>query len=250
MTASQGAWSETEIAGHPVHVFEPAQRNPHGYVVLYLHGVHLGNLRDHDAFAAELDRHGLPVVAPVTQRSWWTDKICPEFDPAVSAERHVLDRVLPHLAEHRNARPPQIALLGTSMGGQGALRFAFKHPDTFPIVAAIAPAIDYHTRWDDGDETLPTMYADEEAVRQDTAILHIHPLNWPRHSWFCCCPTDERWHPSAERLHMKLAALGIPHQWDLETVGSGHGFGYYSQMARPAIDFIANALDRERLRVV
>ncbi len=241
-------WSEIEIGGHAANLFQPARRNEHGYLVLYLHGVHLGNLRNHPAFTEEFERHGLPVVGPVTQRSWWTDKICPEFDSAVTAERHVLDCVLPHLAEHFGARPPRIALLGTSMGGQGALRLAFKHPDAFPLVAAISPAIDYHLRWNEGDETLPTMYPEPEAARQDTAILHIHPLYWPRNLWFCCDPTD-RWHPSAERLQMKLGALGIPYECDLETTGGGHSFEYYSRMARPAVEFLVARLDRERLRV-
>ena len=154
------------------------------------------------------------------------------------------------IAETWGIRPPRIALLGTSMGGQGGLRMSFKFPQLFPIVAAISPAIDYHLRMDEGDETLPLMYADREGARQDTATLHVHPLNWPRNIWFCCDPTDLRWHESAERLRMKLAALGIPHQYDLETGGGGHGFEYYGRMADKALGFIAERLESERLRVV
>jgi S-formylglutathione hydrolase len=244
-----GRWSEIDVAGHACQVYEPAQLNPHNYTVIYLHGVHLGNLCDHPAFAAEFDRYGLRMIAPVTYRSWWTNKICSEFDAAISAEAFVKDHVVPAIGERWGVRPPRIALLGTSMGGQGALRFAFRFPDTFPIAAAISPAIDYHLRWDEGDETLPLMYADQEAARQDTAILHIHPLYWPRHTWFCCDPADLRWHTSADRLHMKLAALGIPHEHVLDQTGGGHGFEYYSKMAPQAIGFIAERLERERLRV-
>lgn len=215
---------------------------------MYLHGVHLGRLDDRPAFAALLDRHGLRCMAPVTQRSWWTDRICLEFDPHVSAERHVLDRVLPWLREHWNVAPPQIALLGTSMGGQGALRLAYKHPNIFPIAAAISPAIDYHLRIDEGDPTLSQMYRDAEQARQDTATLHIHPLNWPRHQWFCCDPSDHRWHESAERLRSKLYSLGVPHTCDLETSAGGHSWEYYEHMAEAAFDFMVDALQRERLR--
>ena len=136
------------------------------------------------------------------------------------------------------------------MGGQGGLRFAFKYPQTFPVVAAISPAIDYHVRMDEGDETLIQMYADRESARQDTATLHVHPLNWPRNLWFCCDPIDVRWHESADRLRMKLAALGIPFACDLETSGGGHGFEYYQRMAADAVGFIAERLDTERRRVV
>jgi pimeloyl-ACP methyl ester carboxylesterase len=249
MSDSSGFWTVVQIAGQTCQAFLPTRPSPHGETVMYLHGVHLGRLDERPTFARLFDQYGLRCIAPVTQRSWWTDRICAEFDPAVSAERHVLDRVLPWLAEHWNVAPPRIALLGTSMGGQGALRLAYKHPKKFPIAAAISPAIDYHLRMEEGDETLPLMYRDVEQARQDTATLHIHPLNWPRHQWFCCDPADLRWHESAERLRSKLYSLGVPHTCDLETTSGGHGWEYYERMAEPAMRFIVDALDQERLRV-
>jgi len=245
-----GTWTEELVAGKPVDVYDPPRRNQHGYVVLYLHGVHLNRLHDKAAFIHEFDKYGLPLVAPLTQRSWWTDRVCLEFDPKLTAERHVLDNVLPFIKQRFGAEPPRIALLGTSMGGQGALRFAYKHPNTFPTVAAISPAIDFHKRYHEGDETIPLMYPDPEAARQDTATLHIHPLNWPRHQFFCCDPEDERWWESAERLRSKLFSLGVPHERDLETTGGGHGFEYYNRMAERAIGFLATKLDEERRRIV
>jgi S-formylglutathione hydrolase FrmB len=244
-----GQWTETTLAGHSCDVFEPDAPSPHGFVVLYLHGVHRNRLIDKPAFAEQFERHGLRVFAPMTARSWWTNKICAEFDPSLTAERHVLDNVVPYLAERWNAAPPRIGLLGTSMGGQGALRFAYKYPNLFPVVAALSPAVDYQLRFDDGDETLPLMYPDKEAARQDTAILHVHPLNWPRHQFFCCDPVDYRWFDSADRLRMKLYSLGVPHECDLETTGGGHGFEYYDRMAPKTIGFVAERLERERLRV-
>ncbi len=224
-------------------------RHPERRVVVYLHGVHLNRLDDKPAFTRQFDRHGLIAVCPRAARSWWSDRICEEFDPQITAERYVVERLMPWIFEAFQAEPPAVALLGTSMGGQGALRFAFKHPRTFPIAVAISPAIDFHLRMDEDDETLSQMYADREAARQDTATLHVHPLNWPRNVWFCCDPADLRWHESAERLRMKLAALGIPHEVDLDTTGGGHGFEYYNRMAEPALEFIAQRLEAERLRV-
>jgi len=244
-----GTWSEVEIAGHACEVYEPQALHPHGYVVIYLHGVHLNRLHDKPPFLAQFDRHGLRVVCPRTERSWWSDKICEEFDPEITAERYVVDHVLGWIGSQWQVGPPRIALLGTSMGGQGALRISFKHPNKFPVLAAISPAIDYQTRMDEGDETLPLMYPDKEAARQDTATLHVHPLNWPRNIYFTCDPADVRWHESADRLRMKLAALGIPHECDLATTGGGHSFEYYGRMAGPAIDFIVSRLESERLRV-
>jgi S-formylglutathione hydrolase FrmB len=244
-----GTWSEIELAGHACEIYEPPRLNPHGYTVIYLHGVHLNRLHDKVGFLEQFDRHGFRVVCPRTARSWWTDKICQEFDPRITAERYVVDEVTGWIDQQWNVKPPQIALLGTSMGGQGALRIAFKHPQKFPVAAAISPAIDYHLRINEGDETLGAMYPDTEAARQDTATLHVHPLNWPRSVWFACDPIDYRWHESTERLRMKMAALGVPYECDLETSGGGHGFEYYNRMAEPALAFIATRLESERLRV-
>jgi S-formylglutathione hydrolase len=141
---------------------------------------------------------------------------------------------------------------------------AYKHPNTFPVVAAIGPAIDYQMRIEEGDHILTHMYRDVEDARQDTATLHIHPLNWPRQQWFCGDPTDQRWFDSVDRLRMKLYSLGIPFDCDLQTRSpesqADHAihpearcitppWGYYQRMAAPAIGFLAAALEKERLRV-
>lgn len=249
MSNPPGRWSELTIAGHPCDAFEPAAPSPHGYTILYLHTSRAGRLVDHPRFGELFDQHGLRCLAPITQRSWWSDRLCPEFDREITAERFILDRVLPWLAETWNVRPPRIALLGTSMGGQGALRLAYKHPNEFPVVAAIAPAIDYNIHFDDRELGLRGLYRDPEHARQDTATLHIHPLNWPRHQWFATDPTDYDWFDGADRLKMKLWSLGVPFECDLETQAGGHGWEYYEHMAGPALRFIAERLERERLRV-
>lgn len=251
MTAA--GWTEGVVGGHPCDFFEPTEPNPNGYVVLYLHGVHLGRLRDQPRFTEQFERHGLRVVGPITQRSWWTDRICPEFDAKLTAQQHLLSNVLPFIEQQLGVKSPRIALLGTSMGGQGALNLAYRYPDTFPVVAAISPAIDFQQRLEQiEDETDPLlqMYEDPESARQDTAILYIHPLNWPRGQFFCCDPADSQWFDSADRLRMKLSSLGVPFECDLDTSAGGHGFEYYNHMAETVIQFLVNRLNSERLRIV
>jgi hypothetical protein len=251
MGENSGSWDEVAVAGHLCRVFEPGSPSPHGYVVIYLHCSHAASLRGYPAFVREFERYGLRVIEPVSGLSWWTDRIWLEFDPDISAEAYVLQHVVPYVAQRWGTHPPRLALLGVSMGGQGALRMAYKHPNTFPVVAAISPAVDFQKRIDEGiDAGLAMMYRDSEDARQDSALLHIHPLNWPRHQFFCCDPTDLRWHESAERLRMKLWSLGVPFECDLATVGGGHSFQYASHMAERVVGFIAKSLERERLRVV
>jgi hypothetical protein len=75
-------------------------------------------------------------------------------------------------------------------------------------------------------------------------------LNWPRNQFFCCDPTDVRWHESADRLRMKLSSLGVPFECDLETAAGGHTFEYACHMSQRVVGFLAERLERERLRVV
>jgi S-formylglutathione hydrolase FrmB len=247
---AQGKWTEADVAGHPCRQFEPARPSPHGHTIIYLHCSEAASLSRFPAFTREFERHGLRVIEPVTGRSWWTDRIWPEFDAGVSAEGYVLEKIMPFVEQKWDARPPRLALLGISMGGQGALRMAYKHPHVFPTVAAIAPAIDYQRRIEEGvDPGLDYLYGDSESARQDTATLHIHPLNWPRNQFFCCDPADLRWHESADRLRMKLASLGVPFECDLETSAGGHSFAYACHMAPRAIGFLAERLEAERRRV-
>lgn len=250
MIHHQYGWKQEVVGGHGCNLFVPRKPNPHQYLLIYLHGLHLKKLEDQTKFTALFEKNGLPVVAPVTQRSWWTDRICPEFDPVMTAERYLLDHILPYIEQEFQSSPPRIGLLGTSMGGQGALRFAYKYPDLFPVAAAISPAVDYQICYRNGDPMIRAMYPNEEAARQDTATLHIHPLNWPRHQFFCCDPTDEIWIESSERLRMKLSSLGIPHECDLETTAGGHGFQYYNRMAEQAVCFLVENLERERMRII
>ena len=77
----------------------------------------------------------------------------------------MLDHILPFISERFGVAPPKIGLFGTSMGGQGALRFGFKYPAKFPVVVGISPAIDYQQRIREGDETLGLMYRDAEDAR-------------------------------------------------------------------------------------
>lgn len=246
-----GTWKQIDLAGHVCRTYEPPAPSPHGYTVIYLHCSEMASLRDLPAFIDQFDRHGLRLLEPVTRRSWWTDRILPEFDSKISAEAYVLKHVVPLAAERWNVQPPRLALLGTSMGGQGALRMAYKYPNVFPTVAAIAPAIDFQKRIEEGvDLALDTMYGDSESARQDSALLHIHPLNWPRNQFFCCDPTDTRWHDSADRLRMKLSSLGVPFECDLETEAGGHSFAYACHMAPRAVGFIAERLDQERRRIL
>ena len=48
---------------------------------------------------------------------------------------------------------------------------------------------------------------------------------------------------------MKLWSLGVPFECDLETDAGGHSFDYFCHMAERSVGFLAERLERERLRI-
>src|SRR5262249_44327733 len=117
---------------------------PPRFGILYLHDLDGSPFRDRPAFTRLFDELRLACVCPQGDHSWWADRLCPEFDPRTTAERYVLDQVVPFFQSRWGLSGRAVGLLGIGMGGQGALRLAFKYPDRFPVVAALAAALEYH----------------------------------------------------------------------------------------------------------
>ena len=125
------------------------------------------------------------------------------------------------------------------MGGQGALQLAYRHARKFPTVVAISPKVDFETWWGHGT-SLDTLFSDREAARQRTAILHLHPLNYPKHQLLLCDPADLYCFEAVLTLASKLSSTGIPFDQDFETSHGGYGWSYANLMASRTIEFIAN----------
>jgi hypothetical protein len=251
--ASQGRWTTIDVAGRACDLYEPGTSRGDG-AIIYLHdAAEPPPLPAAPALRAALAASGLLVLAPRTGPSWWLDRVMPGFDRVVTPERFVLEHVRGALEQRFGIRSPGIALVGTGMGGQGALRIAYRHPAVFPVAAAIDPAIDFHVAMREIDlrddaaaiEPLWETYGDVERARQDTAILHVHPLNWPRHQWFASDPADRDWHDGAVRLDSKLRALGIPHTALLSASGPDET----ATVAAEALGFVVAALEQESRRL-
>jgi S-formylglutathione hydrolase len=241
-------WSRELIAGKPADVFTPPTASAPRSGVLFLHAVGLELPSDNPAYTAEFARHGLACCAPHGARCWWADRVCPEFDPHRTAERHLLDNVLTWMRGRWGLGPRAVAAVGISMGGQGAVRLGFKYPDLVPVVASVAGAFDYHELYGRGTP-LDEMYESRERCRQDTAILHVDPQRFPPHVWFACDPADAEWYRGNDRLDEKLTAMALPHTADLATRAGGHSWAYFDRMAGPMLAFVAAALVTESRRL-
>lgn len=242
-------WTRAEIAGKPADIYDPPGGPAPRFGVLWLHPVGGESPADNPAYTAAFARHGLAVCAPWGGEAWWADRVCPAFDPHLTAERHLLDNVLPWMRDRWKCGPRGVAAAGISMGGQGAVRLGFKYPDRFGAVASVAGAFDYHDRHGRGTP-LDAMYPTREACRQDTATLWVNPAKAPPHVWFASDPADAEWHRGNDRLHEKLAATGVPHFADLTTTAGGHTWAYFDAMADPLCAWLAGALAKEARRLM
>lgn len=247
MTTTAGTWSTIEIAGKPADVYEPLKPSAEPRAILFLHGHGQERLVNNAIFTAEFERHGLRVVCPQGKRSWWLDRICAEFDPVVTPMDYLRNSIVSFIETHWNIRPPAIGLLGVSMGGQGVLQFAYRDARRFPAVAAISPAMDFHRVYGQG-LPLDEMFSSAEEARQETVILKIHPLNWPKHQLLVCDPKDEYWFESSERLSLKLHSSGIPFESDFQTSAGGHSWQYFNHIAPKVVKFLTDGLEQESRR--
>lgn len=233
-----GEWTTQEIGGRAAAVYVPVGTARPRFGVLYLHDMAAESPRERPGLQSLLDELRLACVAPSGGLCWWTARVCPEFDPVLTPERHLLDRVLPWVREQLGLGPRTLGLFGYGMGGQGALRLAFRHPQTFSVVAAIDAAIDHHELYGRGTP-LDEMYDSKEQCRQDTAILHVPPSHGPAQVFFAADP-ESPWHRGNDRLHEKMAALGAAHEAVLEPG---------DQLGR-ALQFVRDGLVQESRRLL
>lgn len=239
-------WKSDPIDGLNVEWFTPSLKPR--FAILFLHpfGGEMPSINY--SYTEAFRRTGVAVCAPFGGTSWWADRICPDFSSSITSERFLLDRILPAMLAKWALSPHAIAVAGISMGGQGAVRLGFKYPDQFPIVASVAGAFDYY-EWHGQGTYLDTIYRSREACRQDTAILHLHPSNYPSHIHLACDPVDQ-WFRGNDRLHEKLKAIGIPHDANFVTTLGGHCWTYFDAMAEPTVEWCHKALEKESRRLI
>jgi hypothetical protein len=236
-------WTTETIAGKQADVFEPTGPARPRFGLLFL-----SLLRARPVYTRLLEELRLACVCPHADSSWWTDRLDADFDPHLSAEKYLLQHVLPFFHERWRFAPGAVGIGGIGRGGQGALRLAFRHAKSFPVAVGIAPALDYYELYGQGT-SLDAMYDSKEQCRQDTALMHVHPYEHPRHLYYCVDPDDAMWFRGGDRLHEKLGALGVDHTAELTTT-AGAGEDYADRMAAPALRFLVAGLEKEGRRLL
>jgi hypothetical protein len=279
MAKAEATWTTCDVGGRPVEVLWPGIA-PQA-AVIWLHAYDEAGLRGRAACERAFVEEALLLVCPKGGQSWWLDRAAPGVDreshstslsPTLSSDevasvssggegdavftthrdvaaltpaRYVIETVVEWIGREWSIEPPRIGLAGVGMGGQGAVNLGFRHARKFPVVVAIAPDIDFH-QWHGQGTPLDRLFSSREAARQQTATLHLHPLNWPRLLLLLCDPADPVAWEGTERLASKLISSGVPFECDFQTRAGGHSWSYFEAMIPVAARFLGrhlNAMD-------
>jgi S-formylglutathione hydrolase len=234
-------WSTIQIDDKPCDLFLPTGETKPTSIVLFLHGYDNVTLRDNLAYSSQLSSHNLIAICPLGPGCWWTDVVFPKFDEKISPIEFLASRLPEYCQQALQIEPPQIAVCGVEMGGQGALQLSYRHARRFPVVAAISPKVDFETWWGHGT-SLDELFPDREAARQRTAILQLHPLNYPKLQLLLCDREDIYCRDGVLTLASKLSSTGIPFEYDFETTQGGYGWNYANAMASRVVGFLIDGL--------
>ena len=237
MTA--GNWVRTTVGGHLVEAWVP-ESSPFTDAILFFHDLDAPAPSEREDWRPLIEASPVPVICPLAGRSWWLSVPTPTF-PEGGPLGWVRSEIVPWMEQTWQVQPPRIGLIGIGMGGNGALNLSYRGARQFPVVAAISAGIDFHL-YQPSESALSAVFETVEAARQETATLHLHPLNWPLFQRIACDPHDPHWLDGCERLASKLGSSGIPFDRDFQTTTRGDRKLYDSQQLRTSIEYVLKNL--------
>jgi S-formylglutathione hydrolase FrmB len=144
-----------------------------------------------------------------------------------------------------NAARKGRAISGISMGGYGALRFAFKYPQMFSTVAAHMPALLEHMPKGAGKANLAQFMGTSFGQPLDTAFWDSNtPFVFARsanltglHVYFDCGDRDDYgFDAGTTALHKLLESRHVSHEYHIYR--GGHDWEYVSQHLEASLKFV------------
>lgn len=199
-----------------------------------------------------------PVVSvmPDAGRSFYMDY----RDGSQKWESYIVEELLPYMRDTYNVVPGRDGTLitGISMGGMGAIRIAFKHPDKFEAVASMEPGIEPSLEFDEielrdrfwrSPELFAQIYGDpvdEEywAANHPANIAAADPDRLVDLAIFLEAGDQDMFylHHGAELLHRTMFDAGISHEYRLVR-GADHVGPSLKMRFLDAMEFFDRVLD-------
>lgn len=253
MNPASELWQTRLVADVACDVFTPPAVKA---IIVFLHGMDGNTLATSEAWSQQalaasasiISPHGMgetiadpPFDHTTAPYCWWLDAgEMPTRESSQAAVAPISPEVwlIDYLDALLQESGLPIALVGYEVGGQGALRVAYRHARIFPMVVAIAPKVDLHNIHGLGT-SLDRLFPTSEAVRQQEATVWLNPLSRPNHQLILCDPANEFCFPGCQTLLTKLSSTGCPHEVSLETIQGAESISELDAAARRTFAFVS-----------
>ena len=188
------------------------------------------------------------VVAPEGKRSFYINSA----DGRVRYSDFLIREFIPYIESHYSIRRERSAraISGFSMGGYGALRFAFAHPELFSSVSAQSAALIAESPHQTMNGLLGTVFGNPidlghwnqnspfVLAKRNRALIRTSGLS----IYFNCGRDDEfGFEKGAAELHRQLQAEGIQHEYHLYP--GNHDAEYFLAHLGEVMEFHSRVFD-------
>ena len=209
------------------------------YPVIYLlHGwnSHYDSWLSRTLLAQYAADHQLIIITPEGNNGWYTDSAT---TPSDKYESYLVQELIPDvdkrfrtIAERRGR-----AIAGFSMGGYGAIKFGFKHPELFAFVGSMSGAFDTTSRTDDAS-IMETFGQVDSAIRKSNDVVRL-AQEFPSERiallpyFYLDCGRDDPWLNSNQRFAEILAERKIPVEF--RQLPGKHDWPYWDSQVREVL---------------
>lgn len=197
-------------------------------VVYLLNGFsdnHLSWLRTRPDLPQLADAYGFIFVMPDGRDSWYWDS---PVDPKMQMESFIVEELVPFIDSRYNtiADPSRRAITGLSMGGQGAMWLAMRHPDVWANVGSTSGGLDIRPFPDSWKMKLRlgTQAENPQAWEEHTPINLVKTLKPGQLNIIFDCGTDDFFCDVNNAMHAEMLAAGIPHDYISRPGGHTHPY--------------------------
>lgn len=160
------------------------------------------------------DRYGVVLVMPDGRNSWYWDS---PVDPNMQMESYFVKELVPAI----DATYPTIAdrskraITGLSMGGQGSLYLATRHPDIFGNAGSMSGGVDirpFPKSWKMAQLLGP--YDENKEVWDEFAVVNmVDKMKDAKLNITFDCGVDDFFAEVNNNLHQAMLAAGVPHDY-------------------------------------
>ncbi|HEX8285270.1 MAG TPA: alpha/beta hydrolase family protein [Pyrinomonadaceae bacterium] len=214
------------------------------YPVLYLlhgWGGDYESWLTHTSVAGYASAHQLIVVTPEGGKGWYTD--APGGEPY---ESHLLRELLPDVDLRFRTNPNRRGrgVAGYSMGGYGALKLGFKHPELFGFAGSTSGALDAASRAD--EESLVRVFGEPNSAARFENDLPRLAREFPEERrgalpfLYLDCGLGDDWLGVNRAFAATLTERRIAHEYRQRP--GAHVWPYWDEQAREILRVASDAL--------